>query len=54
MLLSTQEVKALFRELIDVKENNILSIGQEVSVALISPIITVVEEEHKVEEQDLI
>lgn len=32
-------------------KNNILSIGQEISVALISPIITVVEEEHKVEEK---
>lgn len=32
-------------------KNNILSIGQEVSVALISPIITVVVEEHLVEEQ---
>lgn len=34
-------------------KNNILSIGQEVSVALISPIITVVEEEHSVEEQEV-
>lgn len=32
-------------------KNNILSIGEEVSVALISPIITVVEEEHSVEEK---
>lgn len=32
-------------------KNNILSIGQEVSVALISPIVTVVEEEHSVEEK---
>ena len=30
------------------KKNNILSIGQKVSVALISPIITVVEEEHSI------
>jgi murein DD-endopeptidase MepM/ murein hydrolase activator NlpD len=34
-------------------KNNILSIGQEISVALISPIITVVEEEHKVEEKTI-
>ena len=34
-------------------KNNILSIGQQVSVALISPIITVVEEEHSVEEQEI-
>jgi len=34
-------------------KNNILSIGQEVSVALISPIVTVVEEEHSVEEQEI-
>lgn len=34
-------------------KNNILSIGQEISVALISPIITVVEEEHKVEQKDV-
>ena len=32
-------------------KNNILSIGQEVSVALISPIVTVVNEEHSVEEK---
>ncbi len=34
-------------------KNSILSIGQEVSVALISPVITVVEEEHSVEEQEI-
>ena len=34
-------------------KNSILSIGQKVSVALISPIITVVEEEHSVEEQEI-
>lgn len=34
-------------------KNNILSIGEEVSVALISPIITVVEEEHSVEEKEI-
>ncbi len=34
-------------------KNNILSIGQEVSVALISPVITVVEEEHSVEEKEV-
>lgn len=34
-------------------KNSILSIGQEVSVALISPILTVVEEEHSVEEQEI-
>lgn len=34
-------------------KNNILSIGQEISVALISPIITVVEEEHAVEEVEI-
>ena len=34
-------------------KNNILSIGQEVSVALISPVVTVVEEEHLVEEQEI-
>lgn len=32
-------------------KNNILSIGQQVSVALISPIVTVVNEEHSVEEK---
>lgn len=32
-------------------KNTILSIGEEVSVALISPIITIVEEDHVVEEQ---
>lgn len=34
-------------------KNSILSIGQEVSVALISPVVTVVEEEHLVEEQEI-
>ncbi|MBQ6282671.1 MAG: peptidoglycan DD-metalloendopeptidase family protein [Bacilli bacterium] len=34
-------------------KNSILSIGQEVSVALISPVVTVVEEEHSVEEQEI-
>lgn len=34
-------------------KNNILSIGQEVSVALISPVITVVSEEHSVEEKEI-
>ena len=34
-------------------KNNILSIGQEVSVAIISPIITVVSEEHAVEEKEI-
>lgn len=34
-------------------KNNILSIGQEVSVALISPIITVILEEHSVEEKEI-
>ena len=34
-------------------KKNILSIGQEISVALISPIVTVVEEEHVVEEQSI-
>ena len=34
-------------------KNSILSIGQEISVALISPIITVVEEEHAVEEVEI-
>ena len=33
-------------------KNNILSIGQKVSVALISPVITVVSEEHSVEEKE--
>ena len=38
----------------DIKsEKTLLSIGQEVSVALISPIITVVEEEHLVEAQTI-
>jgi murein DD-endopeptidase MepM/ murein hydrolase activator NlpD len=36
----------------DIKsENTLLSIGQEVSVALVSPIITIVEEDYVVEEQ---
>lgn len=34
-------------------KNNILSIGQQVSVALISPIITVVEEEHVVDKVEV-
>lgn len=34
-------------------KNSILSIGQEVSVALISPVITVVSEEHSVEEKEI-
>lgn len=34
-------------------KNNLLSIGQEVSVALISPIVTVVMEEHLVEEKTI-
>lgn len=34
-------------------KNNILSIGQEISVALISPIVTVVEEEHSVVEKEI-
>ena len=34
-------------------KNNILSIGEEVSVALISPIVTVVVEEHLVEEKTI-
>jgi len=34
-------------------KNNILSIGQEVSVALISPIVTIVSEEHAVEEKEI-
>lgn len=34
-------------------KNNILSIGQEVSVALISPVVTVVSEEHSVEEKEI-
>ena len=35
------------------KKNNILSIGQQVSVALISPIITVVDEEHAVDKVEV-
>jgi len=35
-------------------KNNILSIGQEISVALISPVITVVSEEHSVEEKEIV
>jgi len=34
-------------------KNNILSIGEEISVALISPVITVVLEEHSVEEKTI-
>lgn len=34
-------------------KHSILSIGQEISVALISPIITVVSEEHSVEEKEI-
>lgn len=44
LLVVNQELKS---------KNNILSIGQEVSVALISPIITVVSEEHAVEEKEI-
>lgn len=53
-----EENKLAVEELLVVNQdlkskNNILSIGQEVSVALISPIITVVEEEHSVEEKEI-
>lgn len=34
-------------------ENSLLSVGQEVSVALVAPLITVVEEEHVVEEKTI-
>ncbi len=53
-----EENKLAVEELLVVNQNlksknSVLSIGQEVSVALISPVITVVEEEHSVEEQEI-
>lgn len=50
--LAVEELLVVNQELRS--KNNILSIGQKISVALISPLVTVVEEEHSVEEKEIL